>query len=144
LKNDSDLRITSECTSEEYKVVCKGLISYNNRASKGMIDLPCDEDVKVILKDSAGTVRGGAAGHIALYCFFVEDLWVDENCPLGCGKWIMDEAEKIAKEKGCFFAQTTTFSFQSPSFYRACGYETIAIVDDFPNGVKQHYFKKKL
>jgi hypothetical protein len=56
----------------------------------------------------------------------------------------MDEAERIAKEKGCLFAQTTTFNFQSPRFYQACGYETIAMVADFPKGVKQHYFKKTL
>ena len=137
------LNISDDCSSEDYQMVCKGLIKHNYEASNGMIDLPCDEDIKLVLKDKSGKVWGGVSGHIALYCFFIEELWVDESLQKrGYGKALMDKAEEIARNKGCLFAQTNTFSFQSPGFYINCGFEQIAVVEDFPDGVKHHYFKK--
>jgi GNAT superfamily N-acetyltransferase len=110
-----------------------------------MIDQPCDEDVRFVLKDKEGRIRGGVSGHIALYCYFVEELWVDEALRgRGFGQALLNAAEERARAKGCTFAQTNTFSFQSPGFYSSQGYVEIAEVDGFPSGVKHHYFKKRL
>lgn len=144
-RGDKYLTIDDKCSAEDYKKICKGLIEYNYKASNGMIDLPCDEDIRLALKDNEGNIYGGISGHIALYCFFIEELWVDERYQgRGYGKSLLTKAEKIAREKGCLFAQTNTFSFQSPDFYKKHGYIQIAVVDDFPQGVKHHYFKKVL
>jgi GNAT superfamily N-acetyltransferase len=139
------LSIDDNCTAEDYKEICRGLIGYNHRASKGMIDLPCDEDIRFVLKDEEGNVCGGISGHIALYCFFIEELWIDENYrDEGYGKSLLKKAEKTAREKGCIFAQTNTFSFQSPDFYINHGYKQVAVVVDFPDDIRHHYFKKTL
>jgi GNAT superfamily N-acetyltransferase len=143
--NKKHLTIDDNCSAEDYINICKGLIEYNRKASNGMIDLPCDEDIRLALKDDQGNIYGGISGHIALYCFFLEELWVDERYQgKGYGKSLLAKAEKIAGEKGCLFAQTNTFSFQSPDIYEKCGYNEIAVVDDFPEDIKHHYFKKIL
>jgi len=144
-KSEKYLAIDDDCSAEDYKKICKGLIEYNHRASNGMIDLPCDEDIRLALKDEDGNIYGGISGHIALYCFFIEELWVDERYrDEGYGKALLERAEIIAREKGCRFAQTNTFSFQSPDFYLKCGYNQIAAVEDFPDNIKHHYLKKIL
>lgn len=144
-KGDKYLVVNDNCSAEDYKNICKGLIEYNHKASNGMIDLPCDEDIRLTLKDDDGNIYGGISGHIALYCFFIEELWIDERYQgRGYGKSLLNKAEKIAKEKGCLFAQTNTFSFQSPDFYIKRGYKQIAVVEDFPQDIKHHYFKKRL
>jgi GNAT superfamily N-acetyltransferase len=137
--------IDDECSEEDYRKICKGLIEYNLKASNGMIDLPCDENIRLVLKDGDGNVYGGISGHIALYCFFIEELWIDKRYQNeGYGKSLLEKAESIAREKGCLFAQTNTFSFQSPGFYRKQGYGQIAVVEDFPGNIKHHYMKKIL
>lgn len=42
------------------------------------------------------------------------------------------------------FAHTCTFTYQSPDFYRAMGYEVFGVVDDYPEGIVQYFLKKKL
>ncbi|UCC79436.1 MAG: GNAT family N-acetyltransferase [Candidatus Zixiibacteriota bacterium] len=144
-KSDKYLIVDDNCSAEDYENICKGLIEFNHKASNGMIDLPCDEDIRLALRDGEGNTYGGISGHIALYCFFIEELWVDERYrDEGYGKALLEKAERTAREKGCLFAQTNTFSFQSPDFYVKCGYNQIAIVEDFPENIKHHYFKKKL
>jgi len=142
-RNGMHLFIDDNISAQDYKKICEGLIEYNYRASNGTIDLPCDEDIRLALKDGNGNICGGISGHIALYCFFIEELWVDENYrDRGYGKSLLEKAEKIAGEKGCLFAQTNTFSFQSPDFYVKNGYRQIAAVEDFPGEIKHHYFTK--
>jgi GNAT superfamily N-acetyltransferase len=144
-RDGDSLFIDDTCTAENYRKICKGLIEYNLNASNGMIDLPCDENIRLALKDDEGIVYGGISGHIALYCFFIEELWVDERYRGNeYGKSLLEKAEIIAREKGCLFAQTNTFSFQSPDFYMKHGFKQIAVVEDFPGDIKHHYFKKKL
>lgn len=144
-EDNVELSIGESCSDEDYKKICKGLIEYNLKASRGMIDLPCDEDIRLALRDRHGNIFGGISGHIALYCFFIEELWVDEQYQSrGYGNSLLDKAEKIALEKGCTFIQTNTFSFQSPDFYIKRGYKQIAVVEDFPENIKHHYFKKTL
>lgn len=143
MESGPNLFIDDNISSDDHKKICEGLIKYNHRASKGMVDLPCDEDIRLALKDREGNVCGGISGHIALYCFFIEELWIDENYrDRGYGKSLLEKAEKIAGEKGCLFAQTNTFSFQSPEFYINNGYKQIAVVEDFPGDIRHHYLTK--
>ncbi|UCE65812.1 MAG: GNAT family N-acetyltransferase [Candidatus Zixiibacteriota bacterium] len=144
-KGDRCLFVDDNCSAEDYKKICKGLIEYNHKASNGMIDLPCDEDIRLALKNKDGNIYGGISGHIALYCFFIEELWIDEKYQgKGYGKSLLEKAEKIAKEKGCLFVQTNTFSFQTPGFYIKQGYKQFAVAEDFPENIKHHYLKKIL
>jgi ribosomal protein S18 acetylase RimI-like enzyme len=62
---------------------------------------------------------------------------------MGYGKELVSKAEHIAKERGCISAQTFSYSFQAPEFYQKLGYEIFGIIDDYPNGIKKYFLKKK-
>jgi len=144
MKGELNLTITSDCSDDDFRQICRGLIAYNYSESGGKIDLPCDEDIRLALKDPQGKVLGGISGHIALYCWFIEELWLDKRAQgKGYGRRILKKGEDIAREKGCRIAQTNTFTFQSPGFYASQGYEEIAVVD-VCEGVRQLYFYKQL
>ena len=55
-----------------------------------------------------------------------------------------DRAERIARESGCTFTHTCTFSYQAPGFYQRLGYEVFAVLDDYPDGIRQFFLKKRL
>jgi GNAT superfamily N-acetyltransferase len=72
-------------------------------------------------------------------------LWVDETYRnQGYGAKLIEEAEKIAKSMGCIMVMTSTFSYQAPGFYPKCGFETYAVLEGFPEGIKLYRFKKLL
>ena len=52
--------------------------------------------------------------------------------------------ESIAREHGCTFAHTCTFTYQAPDFYQHLGYRVFAVLDDYPEGIKEYFLKKKL
>ena len=80
-----------------------------------------------------------------LYCLDIDVMWVHESLRgQGYGKALILEAERIAKEHGCTFAHTCPFSYQNPAFYQAVGYPIFAMLDDYPNGLKQYFLKKRL
>ena len=56
----------------------------------------------------------------------------------------MTEAERIAREHGCTFAHTTTFSYQAPDFYQRLGYRIFGVIEGYPDGIKQYFLKKPL
>jgi GNAT superfamily N-acetyltransferase len=102
-------------------------------------------EIKLILKDDRGQVFGGIFCNTFLYCIYIDVLWVDEQFRGGgYGKELMLEAERIAKENGCLFAHTCTFSYQSPHFYQHLGYEVFSVLDDYPENIKQYFLKKRL
>ncbi|MBB3112870.1 GNAT superfamily N-acetyltransferase [Paenibacillus phyllosphaerae] len=75
----------------------------------------------------------------------VDILWVDESRRgLGYGTYLLQEIERIAREKGCTMIKLNTFSFQAPEFYRKQGYEQIAVIHDAPTGSSHYYFKKAI
>ncbi len=136
--------ITPEISQEDRKIICKNLFQYNVIATQEQLGKP-DISINLALKGSDGQVYGGVLCDVFLYCLYIDVLWVDERVRGdGYGKALMLEAERIAKENGCTFAHTTTFSYQSPDFYQYLGYEIFGILDEYPNGIKQYFLKKKL
>lgn len=72
-------------------------------------------------------------------------MWIEEKYRgKGLGRILIGKVEKIAKDNGCIFAHTCSMSYQAPEFYKSCGYEMFAKLDDYPNGIIQYFLKKKL
>lgn len=77
-------------------------------------------------------------------CLYIDVMWLSESYRgKRYGRALIEQAERIAKEKGCIFSHTCTFSYQSPEFYKACGYEIFAELPDYPDGIVQYFLKKK-
>lgn len=62
----------------------------------------------------------------------------------GYGTKLLEEAEKISREKNCSFIKLNTFSFQASEFYKKYGYKIIAVIENAPNKFKHYYLKKEL
>jgi len=135
--------MTSKYTDEEYKYICENLIKHNVENTAGLLKKP-GIDICLFLKDG-DKVIGAISCDTFNMCMYIDVLWLDETYRgRGHGKALISQAEQIAKENGCIFAHTCTFSYQSPEFYKACGYEIFAELSDYPDGIVQYFFKKKL
>lgn len=136
--------VTPDMSPEDKQVVCKNLYGYNVEKTDRLLQQP-GIDINLILKDGTGQVFGGILCDTFLYCLYIDVLWVHESLRgQGYGKALIQEAERIARENGCTFAHTCTFTYQSPNFYQAMGYTIFATLDDYPNGIKQIFLKKCL
>jgi ribosomal protein S18 acetylase RimI-like enzyme len=99
--------------------------------------------VCIFLKNSHQEVLGGLLGHIWARCLHIAFLWV--AIPLrhqGYGTALLQAAEALAVERECGLVQLETLSFQAPEFYAKHGYETIAVLPDYPPGHQKHFLKK--
>jgi hypothetical protein len=56
----------------------------------------------------------------------------------------LQAAEELAAERACTLVTLETFSFQPPAFYAKHGYETVAVLPDYPLGYQKHFLKKSL
>jgi GNAT superfamily N-acetyltransferase len=97
------------------------------------------------LKNGHNEVLGGILGDIWACCLHVAFLWV---APLlrhkGYGTALLQAAEALAAERDCTMVQLETFSFQAPLFYERRGYDTVAVLHDFPPGHQKYFLKKSL
>lgn len=138
--------ISDNCTEKELdNIVCKhGLLQHNIDATNGLLLKPGIK-INLVGRDSSKNVIGGIMCNTYLMCMDIDVLWVDESYRgKGLGFKLLSEAERIAKEAGCIYAFTNTYSFQAPSFYKRQGYELYGVLDDFPNNICLYRFKKKL
>ncbi|WP_409995175.1 GNAT family N-acetyltransferase [Brevibacillus brevis] len=88
---------------------------------------------------------GGVFCETWSYGLYIDVFWIaDGYRNQGYGKAMITEVERLGKELGCIFAHTCTFSYQAPEFYKHMGYEVFGVNDEYPDGIKQFFLKKKL
>jgi GNAT superfamily N-acetyltransferase len=95
------------------------------------------------LRDDAGEMRAGLAGHTWGGCCEVRFLWVREaerHC--GLGSRLLQAAEEEARRRGCRQVVLSTHSFQAPDFYRRHGYVEVGRAEGYPLGHAQIYLEK--
>ncbi|MCX3060651.1 GNAT family N-acetyltransferase [Streptomyces beihaiensis] len=96
--------------------------------------------------DPEGAVAAGLDGHTWARWLHVDVLWVDaRHRGAGLGSRLLAEAERIAhKERACVNSRVQTWDFQAPGFYRQHGYDVVAVVPDYPPGIKEFTLTKRL
>lgn len=100
---------------------------------------------RVYIKDSNQSVVGGATGVTFYGCLYVDMLWVQESIRnRGFGKKIMQEAEKIARERKCTFATLNTMDWEALSFYEKLGYRIEFIREGYEKASKMYMLRKEL
>ena len=135
--------MTSRHTDEDRKYICENLIAHNVTNTAGLLNKP-GIDINLYLKDGNKIIGAVLCDSFNL-CVYIDVLWLDEAYRgKGYGRVLIEQAEKTAQENACIFAHTCTFSYQSPEFYKACGYEVFAELRDYPDGIVQYFLKKKL
>jgi ribosomal protein S18 acetylase RimI-like enzyme len=58
------------------------------------------------------------------------------------GSRLLHEFEERARGRGCDVFYLTTLSFQAPDFYRKHGYEVLAQISGYPNGIIKYLMQK--
>ena len=106
------------------------------------------EDEYVLLKitDDDGDVIGGCIVEIDSWNIAELDiLWVDEKYRRqGLGSALIHEAERAAREKGCYAMTLGTFDFQARPLYEKYGYKVTGNIKDWPRGHENYSMMKRL
>ena len=132
-------------TTEESNLVDDKIIEYN-LSKVPFTQEPYFEAINRVIKGENGEILAGI--NALLYCWkclYIDVLWVKEEYRAeGYGTEILNDIEKIAKEKGCNLIHLDTFDFQAKDFYIRNGYEVFGVLDNCPIEHKRYYMKKNI
>lgn len=99
----------------------------------------------IFIKDSQGTVLGGINGFSCYGCLYVDMLWLkDELRQKGLGIKLMNEAEKIGRERKCSFSTVDTMDWEALSFYQKLGYSIEFVRKGFEHDSSMYMLRKEL
>jgi GNAT superfamily N-acetyltransferase len=134
--------VPDQPTDADRAALLTALIAFNTDAS----GLPGPQPLAVLIQDPiTGKPVGGLWGRTSYDWLFVELFVVPE--PLRgqrLGADILQQAEDIARARGCVGVWLDTYSFQAPGFYAKQGYELFGAIDDHPRGRQRFFYKKRL
>ena len=105
-----------------------------------------DEDLVFKIADDEGNTIAGCILVIGSWKIAELDIiWVDEKYRRkGLGSALIREAEKAARERGCYVMILGTFDFQARPLYEKHGYSLCGTVRDFPRGHENYTLIKRL
>ncbi|MBQ3729754.1 MAG: GNAT family N-acetyltransferase [Spirochaetales bacterium] len=105
-----------------------------------------DEELVFKIADDKGSTIAGCILIIGSWKIAELDIiWVDEKYRRkGLGSALIREAEKAARENGCYVMILGTFDFQARPLYEKHGYSLCGTVRDFPRGHENYTLIKRL
>jgi len=123
------------------KAIRQGLVAYN----KAKVGPSRYRALWVVAREPSGAVQGGLRGSTFWNWLCVEWLWVAEaSRGRGTGSQLLQQAEDIARKRGCVGAYVDTFSFQAPGFYQKQGYKKFGRLAGLPAGHARIWYHKPL
>ncbi|TCM51200.1 GNAT family N-acetyltransferase [Kribbella sp. VKM Ac-2568] len=105
------------------------------------------EPVQVFALATDGALIGGCAARVERlwHWLTIDTMWVDQQVRgRRIGLELLRAVEDEGRQRGCRWAEVTTFDFQAPGFYLRAGYEEYAVKHDYPPGHSNHFFRKNL
>ena len=142
--SDGRLEIVNEMSQGDWQVISTNLRNFNIEQSGGLSIRP-EVSINLTLKTDAGEVVGGLRSRAIYQCLTIDHMWVDEQYrKIGYGRSLLWIAERLARKEGCISANTSTYSFQSPGFYKKYGYKIVGTFEEYPDGIKKFFLEKKL
>ncbi|MEN9343246.1 MAG: blasticidin-S acetyltransferase [Chlamydiota bacterium] len=127
---------------KEYEEVLYHGISERAFQAKGLSPI-CP--FSIFIKDQKEQVLGGASGTLFYGSLYVDSLWVNETLRnQGWGKKLMQEAEKIGKEKGARFVTVNTMDWEALPFYQKLGYAIEFTREGYDKNSKMFMLRKVL
>lgn len=92
---------------------------------------------------ATGEIAGGAVGRTWGACCELQQLWVHpDHRGKGTASRLLREFEQRAASRGCHIFYLTTLSFQAPGFYRKHGYDVLAEISGYPDGIAKYLMHK--
>lgn len=135
--------ITRESNEEESESIVDKIVEYN------LSKVPIIQEssfiwINRVIADTYGDIIAGINSKMYCWnCLYIDVLWVKEEYRKeGLGSKILNEIEKVAKDKGCYLIHLDTFDFQAKDFYIKHGYDIFGILDECPQRHKRYFMKK--
>jgi GNAT superfamily N-acetyltransferase len=136
-----EIRCTDAPSPRDVELLDDRIYAFN-RAATGFHD---GRALAAFVRDEAGALRAGLAGHTWGGCCEIRFLWVREGeRRAGLGSALLAAAEREALARGCERVVLSTHSFQAPGFYARHGYTECGRADGYPRGHAQIYLTKPL
>lgn len=128
---------------EESELIVDKIVEYN------LSKVPIIQEssfiwINRVIADTYGDIIAGINSKMYCWnCLYIDVLWVKEEYRKeGLGSKILNEIEKVAKDKGCYLIHLDTFDFQAKDFYLKHGYDIFGILDECPQRHKRYFMKK--
>ena len=135
--------IIRESKEEESELIVEKIVEYN------LSKVPIIQEssfiwINRVIVDTYGDIIAGINSKMYCWnCLYIDVLWVKEEYRKeGLGSKILNEIEKVAKDKGCYLIHLDTFDFQAKDFYLKHGYDIFGILDECPQRHKRYFMKK--
>ena len=105
-----------------------------------------EDEFVFIVTDESGCLLGGCILSVdGLRTASIYDLWVEEAFRRqGMASALIREAERKAREHGCYLAMVGTFDWQARSFYDKHGYMLNDTMTNVPKGHEHYFLTKRL
>lgn len=99
----------------------------------------------IFIKDQKQNVLGGVSGTTFYGSLYVDSLWIDASLRhQGWGTKLMQEAEKIGKERGASFVTLNTMDWEALPFYQRLGYSIEFTRKGYEKDSKMFMLRKNL
>ena len=99
----------------------------------------------VFIKDQKQNVFGGISGTTFYGSLYIDSLWIASALRhQGWGTKLMQEAEKIGKERGARFATVNTMDWEALPFYKKLGYSIEFTREGYDKNSKMYMLRKAL
>lgn len=135
--------IITESNEEESELIVDKIVEYN------LSKVPIIQEssfiwINRVIVDTYGDIIAEINSKMYCWnCLYIDVLWVKEEYRKeGLGSKILNEIEKVAKDKGCYLIHLDTFDFQAKDFYLKHGYDIFGILDECPQKHKRYFMKK--
>lgn len=141
------IRITQPEAPDEADLeqLAAGLMAYNQTYIGVNNPQKVASFVKSENESGQETVVGGIYGIINWGWLYIDWLWCHESIrEQGVGRQLVTKIEDHAREVNITQVMLQTTDFQALGFYKKCGYEVYAQLNNFPVGYITYYLQKKL
>ncbi|MGO5136706.1 GNAT family N-acetyltransferase [Clostridium butyricum] len=135
--------IIRESKEEESELIVDKIVEYN------LSKVPIIQESsfiwinRVVMGTNGDVIAGINSKMYCWNCLYINVLWVKEEYRKeGFGSKILNEIEKVAKDKGGYLIHLDTFDFQAKDFYIKHGYDIFGILDECPQRHKRYFMKK--
>ena len=136
---------TVPCERADGEYIEKSIDAYTDSIFPPDETAPAEEDLVFKVEDGGRIVGGCLASIDPWRAIEIDVLWVDAAYRgQGIASMLLREAERYAKEKGCYLATLGTFDFQARGLYEKHGYTVYAVGEDCPRGHLHYALFKRL
>lgn len=104
-----------------------------------------EQELAVFVRGDQGVLLGGICGITwGGYCE-LHAMWVDESVRgRGLARRLLAAAEHESRRRGCAMVLFMAYDLLTPNLYERLGYETVAVVEDWPAGSAARWYRKRL